>query len=283
MNGFINIFKPSGMSSAYALTKIKRKYKGEKIGHMGTLDPMASGVLPVGIGKCTRLFDYLLDKVKVYNANFTFGYETDTLDSEGKIINEGGKIPTLSEILKVLHLVTGEIMQKPPVYSAKNVSGKRSYELARQGIEVELPPKKVVIEGVVCNGKINDNTYNFTIVCKGGTYIRSICRDIAYLLKTYATMTKLCREKSGIFCIENSIKLEDIDSIDISKNIIKPEDVLTFEEIRLTNAENVELSFGRQVIVDKKDGLYKVFNSTEFIGVGIVNAGNLKIKSYVKE
>jgi tRNA pseudouridine55 synthase len=283
MNGFINIFKPSGMSSAYALTKIKRKYKGEKIGHMGTLDPMASGVLPVGIGKCTRLFDYLLDKVKVYNANFTFGYETDTLDSEGKIINEGGKIPTLSEITKVLHLVTGEIMQKPPVYSAKNVSGKRSYELARQGIEVELPPKKVVIESVVCNGKINDNTYNFTIVCKGGTYIRSICRDIAYLLKTYATMTKLCREKSGIFCIENSIKLEDIDSIDISKNIIKPEDVLTFEEIRLTNAENVELSFGRQVIVDKKDGLYKVFNSTEFIGVGIVNAGNLKIKSYVKE
>ena len=174
MNGFINIFKPSGITSAYALTKIKKAFKGEKIGHMGTLDPLASGVLPVGIGKCNRLFNYLLDKDKVYKAEFTFGYETDTLDSDGKIIQESKVVPSKEEILKVLPSLVGEVMQIPPSYSAKNVDGKRSYQLARQGIQVELPPKKVVISKIELDDVISDKTFAFTIYCKGGTYIRSI-------------------------------------------------------------------------------------------------------------
>ena len=283
MNGFINIFKPSGITSAYALTKIKKAFKGEKIGHMGTLDPLASGVLPVGIGKCNRLFNYLLDKDKVYKAEFTFGYETDTLDSDGKIIKESKIIPSKEEILKVLPSLMGEVMQVPPSYSAKNVDGKRSYQLARRGIQVELPPKKVEISKIQLDSVIGDNTFAFTIYCKGGTYIRSICRDMAYKLNTFATMTKLSRVQSGCFSLENSIKIEDLDNFDYEKHLIKPEDVINFESITLNEKDDIELNFGRQVLLEKADGLYKIFNKQEFIGIGEIQNKSLKIKAYIKD
>ncbi len=283
MNGFINIFKPSGITSAYALTKIKKAFKGEKIGHMGTLDPLASGVLPVGIGKCNRLFNYLLDKDKVYKAEFTFGYETDTLDSDGKKIKESGIIPSKEEVLKVLPSLMGEVMQVPPSYSAKNVDGKRSYQLARRGIQVELPPKKVIISNIQLDSVIGDNTFAFTIYCKGGTYIRSICRDMAYKLNTFATMTKLSRVQSGCFSLENSIKIEDLDNFDYEKHLIKPEDVINFESITLNEKDDIELNFGRQVLLEKADGLYKIFNKKEFIGIGEIQNKSLKIKAYIKD
>ncbi len=283
MNGFINIFKPSGITSAYALTKIKKAFKGEKIGHMGTLDPLASGVLPVGIGKCNRLFNFLLDKEKVYKAEFTFGYETDTLDSDGKIINKSDKIPSKQEILEILPCLVGEIMQIPPSFSAKNVDGKRSYELARKGIQVELPPKKVEILKIELDGEISNGTYAFTITCKGGTYIRSICRDMAYKLNTYATMTKLSRVQSGCFTLENAINIENFDLFNIEKHLIKPQDVISFESIYLNKKDDVELSFGRKVVIDKKDGFYKIFNSEGFIGVGEIQNYILKIKAYIKD
>jgi tRNA pseudouridine55 synthase len=283
MNGFINIFKPSGITSAYALTKIKKAFKGEKIGHMGTLDPLASGVLPVGIGKCNRLFNYLLDKDKVYKAEFTFGYETDTLDSDGKIIKESKIIPSKEEVLKVLPSLMGEVMQVPPSYSAKNVDGKRSYQLARRGIQVELPPKKVEISKIQLDSVISDNTFAFTIYCKGGTYIRSICRDMAYKLNTFATMTKLSRVQSGCFSLENSIKIEDLDNFDYEKHLIKPEDVINFESITLNEKDDIELNFGRQVLLEKADGLYKIFNKQEFIGIGEIQNKSLKIKAYIKD
>ena len=153
MNGFINYYKPSGISSAYAINRIKKLFKGDKIGPMGTLDPLAEGVLPIAIGKSTRLFDYLLDKEKIYIAEFTFGYETDTLDRGGKVIKEGGLVPTVDEVLKVIPTLVGKVDQLPPLYSAKNVGGERSYDLARRGIEVELKPKTVEIDAIEYLGK----------------------------------------------------------------------------------------------------------------------------------
>ena len=144
MNGFLNIYKPRGMSSAHCLNKIKKKID-YKCGHMGTLDPLACGILPVGIGQATRLFDHLLDKRKTYIAEFTFGYETDTLDLEGELLSKSDKIPTLDEINAVLPNLCGKIMQIPPIFSAKCVDGKKSYKLARKGIAVDLPPKEVEI------------------------------------------------------------------------------------------------------------------------------------------
>ena len=144
MKGFINLIKPEGMSSAYAVGRVKRKLH-VKCGHMGTLDPMASGVLPIGLDKTSRLFQFLLDKQKTYVARFKFGYTTDTLDITGEITESGGRIPTESEILSVLDKFIGEIDQIPPKYSAKCVNGKRGYQLARSGVEFELEPKKVKI------------------------------------------------------------------------------------------------------------------------------------------
>ena len=283
MNGFINLYKPSGMSSAYAINKIK-KLLGKKVkcGHMGTLDPMASGVLPVGIGKATRLFNFLLDKDKVYTAEFTFGYETDTLDAEGKIIKDGGCIPTINEIKGVLNSLTGIVDQIPPAYSAKNVGGTRSYVLARQGIEVELKPKQVEINSIEVETTSTKNAYKFTIKCKGGTYIRSICRDIAYALNTYATMTKLTRNKSGCFDLTNSVSAEEINSLqDIEARLIKPEDTVYFEVIELNNKKYSDLINGRFCEVNLQNGLYKIYYENVFIGVGEVENKTLKCKAYV--
>lgn len=285
MNGFINLYKPSGMTSAYALNKIK-KLLGKKVkcGHMGTLDPMASGVLPVAIGKSTRLFDYLLDKDKVYLAEFTFGYETDTLDAEGKIVNSGGYIPTVNEIETACKGLVGLIDQVPPSYSAKNVGGVRSYVLARRGVTVELKAKKVEINEITVM-ETNDKTkFNFLIKCKGGTYVRSICRDIAYSLNTYATMTALLRKKSGLFSEENAILASNINSLeDIKKALIKPEETLNYSTITLNEVEYLNLINGRRCLVKNENGLYKVFYGDIFVGVGEILGGNLTIKAFIKD
>lgn len=284
MNGFINFYKPSGMSSAYALNKIKKRFKGEKIGHMGTLDPMASGVLPVAIGKATRLFDFLLDKTKLYRAEFTFGYETDTLDADGEIVKSGGKIPTFSEVLKASQELVGVIDQIPPSFSAKNVNGKRSYELARQGKEVNLPPKKVEILSIIPKQTGKCETFIFDIECKGGTYIRSIARDIASKLDTLATMTSLIRLKSGYFDIENAYLVDDIINMDdVSSILIKPDALLSYENLILDDKKSDDLINGRLCLVDKVDGYYKVYDKRCFLGVGIISNGNLKIKAYLKD
>ena len=133
MNGFLNLYKPKGVSSAKILNALKKSIKGVTVGHMGTLDPLASGVLPVALGKSTRLFDFLLDKDKTYIATFAFGYETNTLDLEGEVIKRNEHIPAESELIAATERNTGEIMQVPPVFSAKCVNGKRSYQLARKG------------------------------------------------------------------------------------------------------------------------------------------------------
>ncbi len=284
MNGFLNFYKPSGMSSAYALNLIKKRFRGEKMGHMGTLDPLASGVLPVAFGKATRLFDYLLEKDKVYKAEFTFGYETDTLDRGGTVVKSNGYMPSVQEITAVLSSLTGEVEQLPPVYSAKNINGQRSYELARKGIDVDLKPKKVVITSIDFLEKSGENSYVFLIKCKGGTYIRSICRDLAYKLNTFATMTALERLQSGIFTLENAFSIEDIvDNFSEEKMLIKPDSVLTFEKINLSNRRTDDILNGRLFTLDMDDGFYSVYGRNEFIGVGKIEDKILKIKSYLKD
>ena len=283
MNGFINLYKPSGVSSAGVLNAVKKTFKGYKVGHMGTLDPMAHGVLPIAIGKSTRLFDYLLDKEKVYSAIFTFGYQTDTLDREGKVIFDGGVVPTIEEVRSVIPKLLGKINQVPPSFSAKNVNGKRSYELARKGEIINLPPKEVEILDIKVDDCDEKNSYAFTITCKGGTYIRSICRDIATMLNTYATMTMLRRDKSGAFEISRSVTADKINKETANQLLIKPDSVLTFEKVELPNNLYEDLINGRPCAKGLKDGLYSVYGKGEFIGVASSQKGNLKIKSYIKD
>ena len=284
MNGFINYYKPSGISSAYAINRIKKLFKGHKIGHMGTLDPLAEGVLPIAVGKSTRLFDFLLDKTKVYIAEFTFGYQTDTLDRGGEVIKSGGKIPTLEEIKKVIPSLVGKVMQVPPSFSAKNVGGQRSYALARKGIEVELKPKQVEIDGIEVLSQ-NGSSFTLEITCKGGTYIRSICRDMAIALNTFATMTKLKRTKSGSFTIDNSVTENYVLNIkDIQDLLIKPDTVLTFEKVYLNEYQTTEQLNGRPYDIKLIDGTYSVYDYVgRFLGVGIYQNNTLKIKAYIKD
>ncbi|MDE6373242.1 MAG: tRNA pseudouridine(55) synthase TruB, partial [Clostridia bacterium] len=172
MTGFVNVNKAAGGSSTKEVAIIKR-LTHTPCGHMGTLDPMADGVLPVAIGNAARLFDYFLTKEKTYIATFIFGEDYDTLDTTGAVTAGGGRIPSAAEIAAVIPKLTGEVMQIPPKYSAKNVNGRRGYELARRGVEFDLPPKKVVIKSIKLLEAVGNNGYGFEIICGGGTYIRS--------------------------------------------------------------------------------------------------------------
>ena len=281
--GFINVDKPSGIVSSTVVNKIKW-LSGVPCGHMGTLDPLASGVLPVGVGNATRLFDYFLEKDKEYIADFTFGVDSDTLDSTGNLV-QGGHVPNETEILSVLPTLCGDIMQIPPKYSAKNVNGRRGYDLARAGIEFELVPKKVRIDSVELLGKKEEtaDTYLFKIRCGGGTYIRSIARDMAAALGTKAVMSGLRRTQSGIFTLQNAIPFEVLEQDpsveELEQYLIPTDSVLPFETLPLTDQEVGRILQGQRVKTDMVGGIYKMYTADGFYGLVEVVDGLAKAKT----
>lgn len=279
MTGFINVNKAQGASSAQEVAKIKWLTK-TPCGHMGTLDPMASGVLPVAIGNAARLFDYFLSKNKTYIAVFKFGADSDTLDTTSTVIPDCGLVPSVEEIEGVLSEFVGEIDQLPPKYSAKCINGKRGYQLAREGIEFELTPKKVTVHGIKLINKIADDEYSFQIDCGGGTYIRSIARDLGARLKTCAIMSALKRIKSGPFTVENAVCTEALTPENVSDYIIKTEDVLSFDSIYPSESEAKKLLNGLSVTCDRADGTYKFFDSLgSFYGLAEVKQKVLKVRT----
>ena len=208
MNGIIVVNKKSGYTSRDVVNIISKTLGTKKVGHTGTLDPIAEGVLIVCIGKCTKLCDYFTSNMKEYLAEFELGYETDTLDNTGNITKKSNKIVNKEEIIKVINSFKGEYNQEIPKYSAVKINGKKLYEYARNNIEVPLPTRLVNIKEIeILN--INKNIKIRCIVSKG-TYIRSLIRDIGNKLGTYATMTRLIRTKQGEFDIKNSYTIEDI-------------------------------------------------------------------------
>lgn len=283
MLGFFNIYKPGTLSSAFCVALFKRKVKC-KCGHMGTLDPLASGILPVGVNQATRLFNYLLDKEKTYVATFDFAYETPSFDLETEIIKTADYIPTKREVESIIPEFVGKISQIPPVFSAKMVDGKRSYRLARRGKEVDLPAKEVNILNIKLLNQVSESAFSFEITCKGGTYIRSLARDFGRKFSCASTMTQLERTSCGVFTKENSVNINEfIDSENIEKYLIKPENVLSFEKIILNENQSQRLLNGLKDEYSLSNGLYSVFSLDEFWGVGEVNNGVLKMKSYVRD
>lgn len=215
MNGIIVVNKPSGMSSNAVVSKVKSVLKAKKVGHLGTLDPLAMGVLPVCVGKATKLFDYYLDKSKTYRATFTFGKTTDTLDSEGKVTETCEKIPTKDELILATKKFVGTISQIPPKFSAKNMNGTRAYELSRKGIDFELSPKTITINQFELLEQLDENTFSFKIDCSSGTYIRALARDLAKEVGSLAYMSALLRTRSGNFTLTESVNLENISESDV--------------------------------------------------------------------
>ena len=212
MNGFLNILKPPGMTSA-AVVAVTRRLTGEKrVGHAGTLDPEAAGVLPIMIGRAARLFDYLVDKEKTYVAEVAFGAATDTQDATGRVIATGTAYPTMEQITEAAERLTGDIWQRPSAYSAIKRDGKPLYALARKGEEVDVPLRQVHVESIALHGEQPDHGVLMTVHCGRGTYIRSICHDMGELVGCPAHMRFLLRSQSGAFDLSTAMTLEEAES-----------------------------------------------------------------------
>ncbi len=218
MNGILNIYKEKGFTSHDVVAKLRGILKMKKIGHTGTLDPEAEGVLPVCLGTATRLCDMLTDKIKEYRVVMHFGIATDTEDMTGEIIEELPVETGETELRAVLPMFLGEQEQIPPMYSAIKVEGKKLYELAREGKVIERKSRPIVIHDIILHSVVtNADGYlseaELTVVCGKGTYIRSLCRDIGKKLGTCACMKSLLRTRSGNSYLENSFKLSEVEAL----------------------------------------------------------------------
>lgn len=209
MNGFINIHKPAGLSSAAVVGVMKRLTGEKRIGHAGTLDPEAAGVLPIMLGRATRLFDYLVDKEKEYEAVCAFGTATDTQDATGEVTARGEDYPDPARILQEIPKLTGDIRQKPSMFSAIKVGGRHLYDLARRGESAEVPERTVHVERIEILGEEPEHAVRLRIACGRGTYIRSLCDDLGKLCGCPAHMRSLIRTRSGFFTLDGALTLEE--------------------------------------------------------------------------
>ena len=244
--GFLNISKPQGWTSHDVIAKLRKSLAVKKIGHSGTLDPFATGVLVIGLGHATRLFEYISSD-KVYAAEITFGIETDTNDITGKIIKEKGYIPEKKDIVEGLKLFTGKIKQKPPVFSAVKLNGKRAYSLARKNkltIE-EMKEKDVEIYSMDLISCL-DKKLTLKIHCSSGTYIRSIARDLGSALNTCAVLSGLERIKVGsYFTHKKSISPEILNKENYTEYIVLPQEVINLGKIKLNPDEVNDIFQGK--------------------------------------
>lgn len=213
IDGWINLDKPSGLTSTQAMAKVRWLMKAQKAGHAGTLDPLASGILPIALGEATKTISYIQDGLKTYSFTVQWGEQRDTDDSEGKVIATSDARPSKEEIESILKNYTGTIMQTPPKFSAIKIDGARAYDLARDGEEVELKEREVFIESLSLLTATAD-TADFRMVCGKGTYVRSLARDMGRELGSLGYITALKREKVGPFTLESSISLDKLAGLD---------------------------------------------------------------------
>lgn len=277
--GIVAINKPANWTSFDVVNKIKHILYPQKVGHLGTLDPMATGVLLVTIGKATKLFDLMQEKTKTYVAEFEFGYETDTLDSTGKVINqkENEYIDKLN-LIKAIQTQIGEIEQIPPKYSAKSINGKRAYDLARKDVEFELKSKKVSVyqidlisfDGIKCKLKIQ---------CGSGTYIRAIGRDIAKELNTFATMTSLVRTNVDKFSLESCQNIQDLTVENIK--IYDINEVLNYPIMHLEKLELTKILNGQVIETEKNDGNYVLNDGDNTLAIVKVDKNFAKMSIFL--
>lgn len=246
--GFLNIYKPIGLTSHDVVSVLRKVTKIKQIGHTGTLDPFAEGVLPVCIGKATRLIEYLTDD-KEYLAFLQFGKSTDTFDKDGEIVSISGKKIEEEEILKILPEFSGEISQMPPMYSAIKVKGKKLYEYARNGQEVKVEPRKVFIERIELKKFDYEHQQAQILVrCSKGTYIRSIANDLGKKTGVGAFLYKLIRTHAGNFAVEKSVHLDNLKTFeDVHKNLINPLELLNYPKIIVNDNEYEKISHGNPI------------------------------------
>ena len=279
VNGIINVYKEKGYTSFDVVAKMRGIFGQKKIGHTGTLDPDAQGVLPVCLGKATKVCDLLTDKDKVYKATMLLGIQTDTLDISGKVCNKAVVNVTEQQVRDVISTFVGTIEQVPPMYSALKVNGKKLYELAREGKTIERKARKVSIYDITIN-EIGLPEVVMTVSCSKGTYIRSLCDDIGTKLGCYGCMKELLRTKVACFDIGDAYKISEIEKL--KESIVLPVDML-FENIPAVNtvlmaqkliengnripAEMINADGNKQRKYDD-EGRYRIYNPEDsFVGI----------------
>lgn len=256
MFGFLNIYKPTGMTSHDVVSVLRKISKIKQIGHTGTLDPFAQGVLPIAIGKATRLIEFL-DDDKEYLAEASLGKSTDSYDCEGAVTSECNSEVTAPQLYEALENFKGEILQTPPIYSAIKVKGKKLYEYARKGEEVKIEPRKVFIEKIeLKNFNKSEQKAEIVIKCSKGTYIRSIAHDLGQNLGCGAHLSKLIRTQAGDFAIAKSIALDEIKTItDIEKSLINPLKIMNLAQIEINEDEQKKVLMGQ--FLNNKNNLHQ--------------------------
>ena len=278
--------KESGLFSRTAGGRIARMFGTKKFGHIGTLDPMASGVLPIAIGDATKMIPFIEDansNEKEYLFDVVFGYETDTLDVTGHETMRSDIIPTIEMVKSVLPKLTGQIMQTPPQFSAVHVDGVRAYDAARRGRALEIPPRPVQIYELEFLG-LDGDVWHFRTRCSRGTYVRSLGRDIAQLCGTFGTVFMIRRTQTNGFGLKNAVKLDFLENLfnnggDFKKYLESPDSGLG--DIPVSNLTDQDAKFYRNggfVRTGGPDGLTRVYCDKTFIGIGMITDGDLRPK-----
>ncbi|WP_288868219.1 tRNA pseudouridine(55) synthase TruB, partial [uncultured Parvimonas sp.] len=271
-NGILNVYKPKGFTSRDIVNIVRKIYKTKKVGHAGTLDPNATGVLPIAIGSATKLVDYIQTMGKSYIGEMALGINTDTLDIWGKSIESKEISLDKNKFFEVIKKYDNKkIMQLPPMYSALKKDGKRLYEYARAGIEVEREEREVEIYSLIILN-FYDNKIRFEVSCSKGTYIRTLFNDIASDTNNLSYMSSLCRNKYGMFKIEDSYSLERLKTFnedELQKTLTKIEDIFQYERIDFDKKYFKHISNGLRKTFDiDREGIFKIYCNNIFIGIG---------------
>ena len=296
MNGFLNILKPPGMSSAAVVATVKRLTGERRIGHAGTLDPEAAGVLPVMIGQATRLFDHLSDKEKRYIAECAFGAETDTQDAQGTVTVTGDRFPAREDVQRAADGMIGLIWQRPGIYSAVKQGGKPLYKLARSGVEAQAPMRQVLIERITLGPETPGHGIMLTVDCGRGTYIRSLCEDIGRACGCPAHMRFLLRAKSGAFGLDTAITLQEAESDAaqgvLQKQLLPPDYPLQhLKQLSLPQRWWHAAENGSKIPLDQiphpeavtAEEIFRIYLGARFAGLAVVDNGLLRWRTVMHD
>lgn len=288
MTGFVFLNKEEGITSFIAAAKMRRVFSEKKAGHTGTLDPMATGVLPIALGNATRFIELIPSHDKAYRATFILGKTTDTLDITGKVLSENEVTAVKEDVEKALGKFRGEIMQLPPMYSAIKKNGVRLYELARQGIEIERESRKVTVYSLeLVSSDEKKNEYVIDVECSSGTYIRSLISDIGEELKCGAVMTSLMRTKANGVSIEKCFTVEELqilkDEGRLSEALTKVDEFISYDKLKVSAPQAKRFSNGGELDTNrfggkKEPGLYCVYSpENEFLGIGEIDSERISL------
>ena len=269
-DGLLIINKPKGITSHDVVAKVRKKLQTKKVGHTGTLDPMATGVLVICVGAATKLVQYLTCEDKIYDVEMQLGIKTDTGDITGKVVETQNEKQVIFDS-SILYKFVGKQKQIPPMYSARKKDGVKLYELARKGIEVEREARDIEIFDI-SNVEYSENIIKYRVHCSKGTYVRVLCEEMAEALGTIGTMTKLNRVKTGQFSIENACELDDV----CDEKIVPMEDIFA-QSISIGDEIN-KLINGMSIEKNVQDGLYNLYHDGKYIGLGDVKNKKLKRK-----